>query len=138
MEYIILEKSNFEPLIISDLTRTENLQNLIIHVNIYESIIFYVYIFIVWYEIIKRFNKNPELFKNSTLHFFPSIYESFQMVIIKTKLFIIPIILLGLDYVSISKGATAIIYDDTPESLARISLKILNNKLFIIIVLVFF
>ena len=47
------------------------------------------------------------------------------MVIIKTKLFGIPIILLGLDYVSISKGGKAIIYDDTPESLARISLKIL-------------
>ncbi len=118
MELIILENPNFELLIISNLTRIENLQNLVINLNLSQYIIF------------KGFNKNPELFfKNSTLHFFPSISEAFPMVVIETKLFGIPNILIGLDYLSISKGGTFIIYDDTPESLARISLKILTNKL---------
>ena len=35
---------------------------------------------------------------------------------------------MGLDYVSISKGGTVIIYDDNPESLAKEAIKILKNK----------
>ena len=34
---------------------------------------------------------------------------------------------MGIDYVSISKGGTIIIYDDTPESLAKKSIEILKN-----------
>ena len=116
---LLLEKSNFELLIISEIARTEHLQDLVTNLKLNEYIKF------------KGFNKNPELFfKNSTLHLFPSISEAFPMVIIETKLFGIPNILIGLDYVSISKGGTIIIYDDTPETLARVSLKMLINKLF--------
>ena len=45
------------------------------------------------------------------------------------KLYYIPNKLLGLDYVSISKGGTKIIYDETPESLAKNAIRILNNSL---------
>ena len=35
---------------------------------------------------------------------------------------------MGLDYVSVSKGGTIIIYDDTAESLAKSSIEILKNN----------
>ena len=35
---------------------------------------------------------------------------------------------MGLNYVSLSKGGTVIIYDDNPESLAKEAIKILKNK----------
>ena len=50
------------------------------------------------------------------------------MVLCETKIYGIPNILLGLDYVQISKGGTIIIYDDTPESIAKESMKILNDE----------
>ena len=49
------------------------------------------------------------------------------MVLCETKIYGIPNILVGLDYVQISKGGTIIIYDDTPESIAKQSMKILND-----------
>ena len=70
------------------------------------------------------------LFKNASLSFFPSTTEAFPMVLCETKIYGIPNILLGLDYISISKEGTSIIYDDSPESLSKESIKILkNNKL---------
>ena len=65
---------------------------------------------------------------NASLNVFPSISESFGLVLSETKLYGIPNILLGLDYVSISKGGTEIIYDDSPESLSQNILKILRNN----------
>ena len=50
------------------------------------------------------------------------------MVLSETKIYGIPSILLGLDYVSIAEGGTIIIYDDLPESLALKSLKIISSK----------
>ena len=118
MEYIMLDYLNVELLIISDLTRTEHLQNLVRNLNLDNYIKFIGY------------NKNPELyFKNASLNFFPSISEAFPMVLIETKLFGIPSILMGLDYLTISKGGTTIIFDDTPESLAQVALEILNKHL---------
>ena len=52
------------------------------------------------------------------------------MVLSETKLYGIPSILLGLDYLSLSKNGTIIIYDDYPETLAKMSLKLLLNKLY--------
>jgi len=72
---------------------------------------------------------SPELyFKNASLHFFPTNYESFGLVLCETKIYGIPNILLGLNYVSIAKGGTIIIYDDKPETLANEAIKILKNK----------
>ena len=50
------------------------------------------------------------------------------MVLIETKIFGIPNILLGLDYIIFSKGETIIIYDENPEAIEKESLKILKNE----------
>ena len=55
----------------------------------------------------------PEIyFKNSSLNIFPSIAEAFPMVLSETKMYGIPNILVGIDYVSNIKGGSIIIYDD--------------------------
>ena len=116
MEYIINQVPEAEMKIISGIENTEFLQN-IMH-NLYlENIIKFV-----------GYSLYPELyFKNSSLHIFPSLTEAFPMALCETKIYGIPNILLGLDYVSLSEGGTIIIYDELPESLARESIKILNN-----------
>ena len=50
------------------------------------------------------------------------------MVIIESKIFGLPNILVGLDYLTIAKGGTIIIYDDTPESISKEAIKILKNQ----------
>ena len=49
------------------------------------------------------------------------------MVLCETKVFGIPNILTGLDFVVMSEKGTVIIYDDNPESIAKESIKILSN-----------
>ena len=61
-------------------------------------------------------------FKDASLHIFPSLSESFGLILSETKIYGIPNILLGLDYLSISRGGTIIIYDDTAESISKESL----------------
>ena len=74
------------------------------------------------------FQKNPEPYlKNSSLHIFPSLSEAYPMVLGEVKIFGIPSILCGLDYIILSKGGTTIIYDDNPETIAREAIKILND-----------
>lgn len=117
MEYIIQEINKTKMKIISDINGTYILQKLIFNLNLEKSIEFIGYTLI------------PEIFfKNSSLHIFPTISESFGLVLSETKIFGIPNILLGLDYVSLSKGGNIIIYDDSPELIAKESIKILNNK----------
>ena len=73
----------------------------------------------------------PEIYySNASLHIFPSICECFPMVLSETKIYGIPNIVLGLDYLSIIKGGTIIIYDDKPYSIAKESIKILKNDKF--------
>ena len=116
MEYIIKEIKDSELCIISNLTGTNHLLNLIYNLNLKDNINFAGY------------TSNPEkYFKNVSLHFFPSISESFGMVLSETKIYGIPNILIGIDYLSISKGGTIIIYDDFSESLARESIKLLKD-----------
>ncbi len=70
----------------------------------------------------------PEIyFKNASLHIFPTISESFGFALSETKIYGIPSILTGLDYVSIAKGGTIIIYDDKPKTIANEAIKILNS-----------
>ena len=68
------------------------------------------------------------MLKTKKLNIFPSISEAFPMVLCETKIFGIPNILLGLNYVAISKGGTIIIYDDLVESLAKEVITMLKNK----------
>ena len=117
MEYIIMHNPICEMKLISNINGTFDLQYLIYNLNLENYIKF------------SGFSLIPEInFKNSSLHIFPSITECFPMVLCETKIYGIPNILLGLDYVQISKGGTIIIYDDTPESIAKESLKILNDE----------
>ena len=75
------------------------------------------------------YTSSPEkYYKNASIHLFPSITESFGLVLSETKLYGIPNILVGLDYVSCAKGGVSIIYDDKPESIAKEAIKILKNE----------
>ena len=117
MEFIIQHIEGCELKIISKLFGINKLINLIDNLNLGNKIK------------IESFIDNIELFfKNASLHFFPSITESFGLVLSETKIYGIPNILLGLDYISIAQNGTIIIYDDTPESLAKEAIKILLNN----------
>jgi glycosyltransferase involved in cell wall biosynthesis len=75
------------------------------------------------------FQKNIENFlNNASLHIFPSISECYPMALVEAKLYGIPTILCGLDYLSLAKGGTVIIYDDNPDTIAKQSIKILKNE----------
>lgn len=120
MEYIIKDIPECELKIISNLNGIYYLQNLVNNLKLDKNIKFLGYSLI------------PEIFyKKVKLHFFPTISESFGLVLSEAKLYGIPSILLGLDYVSISKGGTYIIYDDKPETLAKETIKILQNEKYI-------
>ena len=117
MEYIIQDIQECKMKVISNLNGTYFIQNLINNLNLEYNINF------------TGFTLIPEInFKNASLHIFPTLTESFGLVLSETKIFGIPNILVGLDYVSIAKGGTIIIYDDTPESISKESIKILKNK----------
>ena len=53
--------------------------------------------------------------------------ESFCLVISETKLYGIPNIIKGINYITIGDKGTVIMYDDSPESIAKESIKILKN-----------
>ena len=117
MEYIKEEIHDIEMIIISDLFRLSIIKSLINNLNLEPFIKFEGYI------------ASPEIyFKNISLNLFPSISEAFPLVLCETKIYGIPSILLGLDYTTISEGGTIIIYDDSPESLAKATIEILRNK----------
>ena len=117
MEYIINEINDCYMKIISSNNETAFLHDLSLNINIKDNI-----------EIINFTLKPEQYYKNASLHIFPSISESFGMVLIETKIFGIPNILLGLDYIILSEGGTIIIYDENPEAIAIESLKILKNE----------
>ena len=119
MEYIKKEIPESKMKIISKINNTEYLQELVNNIHLEQYIDFV------------GFNSKPEIFfKNSSLHIIPSISESFSMSLCETKIHGIPNILLGLDYLSLSKGGTIIIYEESPESIARESIKILKNYIY--------
>ena len=49
------------------------------------------------------------------------------MALSETKIFGIPSIIIGLDYLALAKGGTAIIYDDHPDIIAKEAIKILKD-----------
>ena len=116
MKYILPEIHNCEMKIISELFKFSELKNLSETLNLTKNINFVGY------------SSRPEIyFKNASLHIFTSISESFGLVLCETKIYGIPNILLALDYLTISKGGTVIIYDDKPELIAKEAIKILKN-----------
>ena len=117
MEYIIKEIPETKMNIISHLNDTEFLHDLIENLNLKHNIDFV------------GFSSELNIyFKNASLHILPTISESFSLALCKAKSFGIPTILLGLDYITLSKGGIIIIYDESTESIAKESLKILKSK----------
>ena len=115
MKNIIEEIPDCKMYIISD--KFEELEKLIKSLNLEKNVIFTGY------------QKNiEEYLKNSSLHIFPSIAESYGLVMSETKIYGIPTILCGLDYITLAKGGTVIIYDDNPNTIAKEAIKILKNE----------
>ena len=116
MEYIIEEIPGAKMKIITNLTNIFNIKKIINILSLENNIYFYTYTTI------------PEkYFINVSLNILPSISESFSLVLSETKICGIPSILIGLDYISIANGGIIILYDDTPESMAKESLTILRD-----------
>ena len=116
MEYIVNEDKDCQMKIISNTSNIYFLKNLVSSLILENNVKFYEY------------TSTPEVFfKNASLNIFPSISESFGLALCEIKIHSIPSILLGLDYISTVDKGTIIIYDDTPESIAKESLKILRN-----------
>ena len=119
MKYIVKEIPDSEMKIISFLNPFSEIKNLVTSLNLTNNIK------LVGYSI------KPEIyFKNASLHIFPSISESFGMVLCETKIYGIPNILVGIDYLSIQKGGSIVIFDDKPESIAIEAINILKNYKF--------
>ena len=117
MEYLVKDFREIKMKIISRLDKTEYLKDLIYNLNLENSIHFV------------GFSTNPEIyFQNSSLHLLPTLTETFSQVLCETKIYGIPTILLGLDYLTLSKEGTIIIYDEIPDVLAKESLKLMEDK----------
>ena len=119
MKYIVQDIPDCEMKIISNNSRVENLKILINLLNLQKNVKFTGYV------------KTPEIFfKNASIHIFPTISEGFPMALCETKIYGIPNIITGIDYISASKGGVISIYDDNPETIAKEAIKILKNKLY--------
>ena len=117
MKFILKEIQDCEMKIISNINDAKELEILVKKLNLEKFINFVGY------------TSTPEIyFRNASLHIFPTISESFGFALTETKIYGIPSILLGLDYVSSVKGGTIIIYDDKPETISKAAIKILKNK----------
>ena len=119
MKYIIKEVPDCKMKIVSSIKKFSSVVKLVHKLNLLNYIKF------------EGYSSKPEIYlKNASLHIFPSISEAFPMVLSETKIYGIPNILVGLDYLSMSNGGTIIIYDDNPESIANVAIKILKNYTF--------
>lgn len=116
MKYIIKEIIETEMKIVSKIDNINHLIKLVNESNLGDNIKFVGY------------TPNPEkYYKNASLHLFPTLAEAFPNILSETLIYGIPNIVVGLDYVSTSKGGIVIIYDDSPISIAKIAIKILKN-----------
>ena len=119
MKYITKEIPKSKMIIISNLNYIDYLKNLVNLWELQKNVIFVNY------------SSTPEIYyKNSSLHIFPSISESFGLVLSEIKIYGIPTILVGLDYISLSKGGTVIIYDNNSKSIAKEAIKILKDEIY--------
>ena len=117
MKYIVKQIPECKMKLISNKDGLDNIVNITTSLKLQKYIKF------------EGYTNKPELYFNkASLHIFPSICEAFPMVLTETKIFGIPNIVLGLDYLSAIKGGTIIIYDDEPYSIAKEAIKILNSK----------
>ena len=116
MKYIIMEIEECEMKIISKIDKINSLIKFVNESNLENKVKFLGY------------TPNPEqYYKNASLHLFLTLAEAFPNILSETLIYGIPNIVIGLDYVSTSKGGTIIIYDDSPISIAKEAIKILKN-----------
>ena len=119
MEYIINEIPKATLIIISKILGTEELVSYINNLNLENNIKFMNY-----------FSDPSIYFKDASLNFITSISECFPLVLSETKIYGIPNIIMGLDYVLLANNGTINIYDDNPDTLAKMSKKILLNNIY--------
>ena len=117
MEYIKKEIPDCKMKIVTDLNEIKNLKKLAKELNLENSITFEEYSF-----------SNDKYFNDISLHLLPSIAEGIGLDICETKLFGIPNVLVGLDYLPCSKGGVSIIYEDNPNIIAKECIKILKDE----------
>ena len=116
MKYIVEEVPDSQMLIISNTYGSGYLVNLVKNLNLSNNVKF------VGYAL------KPEVyFKNASLHIFPTIIECFPMVLSETKIYGIPNIITGIDYVSAAEGGVININNDDPKAIANESIKILKD-----------
>ena len=114
MKSIVEEIPNCQMNIVS--LKVENFEKLIHDLNLENNVRFV------------GFQKSVEIYlKNTSLHILPSLSECYPMVLSETKIFGIPSILCGLDHLALAKGGTVIIYDDSPDTIAKEAIKIMRN-----------
>lgn len=117
MKYILKEIQKSQMIVISDDKDIKYIKKIVKFLNLENNINFVGY------------SATPEIyFKNASLHIFPTIAEACPMVLSETKIYGIPNILVGIDYVSNIKGGVVIVYDDDPEIIAKYAIKILTNE----------
>ena len=117
MKYIVKEINDCEMTIISLLDEsTYYLMDLVEKLDLKKNIKFV------------GFTSKPEVYyKNASLHIFPSIIECFPMVLSETKIYGIPNIIVGIDYLSTAKGGVININNDNPEDIAKEAIKIIKD-----------
>ena len=119
MEYILKEMSGAKLNIISRANNTDRLQYFINNLNLENSVKF------------RNYSFDPSIyFRDASLNLLTSISESYSLVLSETKMYGIPNILLGLDYLLLAKNGTIIIHDDLPETLAKVSMKVLYQRIY--------
>jgi glycosyltransferase involved in cell wall biosynthesis len=119
MKYIKEKLPDSEMIVISDEKRLGDLNKIVKLLDLENNIKFVGY------------KSNPEIyFKEASLHIFPSIIEAFPMVLSETKIYGIPNILVGIDYVKNGKEGICVVYDDNPQTIAEIAIKILTDKIY--------
>ena len=119
IEYIKNQIPKVKLMIVSKVIGTEYLQNYINNLDLNNNI-----------KIVNYTSEPSIYFKEASLHFLTSISESYSLALSETKIHGIPTIILGLDYLALAQKGTIIIYDDSPETLAKESLKILSNEIY--------
>lgn len=74
------------------------------------------------------YNMNIDKYlKSSSLLILTSFAEAYPMALSEAKIFGIPTIICGLDYLYLSKGGTIMVYDDSPQTIAKEAIKLLKD-----------
>ena len=117
MKYIVNEINDSKMKIISDSKNLNNLKVLVKKLKLENNIKF------------EGYSSKPEIyFKNASLHIFPSVAESFGLALCETKIYGIPNIITGIDYILPAKGGVINIDNDDPRFIAKEAIKILKNN----------